>query len=113
MVLGQRGGIKQEMFLTKEQIAKAPSHPFYSRLETVFCQYRFDALGEEVCCLYLAEGIGRLGLPTATSFGCLCWAILNESPACDSGKPKRRTVVSWHNLQLHWAAGCGRCSALR
>lgn len=81
MALGRRRGIQQELFLTKDQIAKAPSHPFYSRLETVFRQYGFDAFCEEVCRPYYAEGIGRPGLPPGNYFRLLMLGYFERIPS--------------------------------
>jgi hypothetical protein len=49
MALGRRRRIQKELFVTTEQIAQAPAHPFYSCLEQVFKTHGFDAFCEQLC----------------------------------------------------------------
>lgn len=81
MALGRRRSIQKELFITSDEIAKAPAHPFYSRLEEVFIAYRFDTFCEELCQPYYAEVMGRPGLAPGVYFRLLMLGYFERIPS--------------------------------
>ena len=61
MALGRRRGVQQELFIATDDIARAPAHPFYARLEAVFREHGFDVFCEGLCRPHYAEVMGRPG----------------------------------------------------
>lgn len=81
MALGRRRSIQKELFVTSDEIAKAPAHPFYSRLEEVFKAHRFDAFCEALCQPYYAEVMGRPGLAPGVYFRLLMLGYFERIPS--------------------------------
>ncbi|MFC1895537.1 transposase [Thermodesulfobacteriota bacterium] len=81
MALGRRRSIQKELFVTSDEIAKAPAHPFYSRLEEVFKAHGFDAFCEELCQPYYADGVGRPGLAPGVYFRLLMLGYFERIPS--------------------------------
>lgn len=67
MSLGRRKEKQAELFIPATQIAKGSGHPFYSKLNDVLAQSRFDALVEELCEPFYKDG-GRPGIPPGVYF---------------------------------------------
>jgi transposase len=67
MSLGRRKEKQAELFIPATQIAKGSGHPFYSKLNDVLAQSRFDALVEELCEPFYEDG-GRPGIPPGVYF---------------------------------------------
>lgn len=64
MALGRRRRHRQqEMFISPAEVAKAPAHPFYSAVNRVLREAKFDDRVEELARPYYASGIGRPSLP--------------------------------------------------
>ena len=81
MALGRRRRIQKELFVTSDEIAKAPAHPFYSRLDEVFKTHEFDAFCEELCRTYYADGVGRPGLAPGVYFRLLMLGYFERIPS--------------------------------
>lgn len=67
MALGKRAPKQEEMFIATAQVAMGPGHPFYSQLNAVLAQARFDEFVEKLCAPYYKEG-GRPGIPPGVYF---------------------------------------------
>jgi len=68
MALGKRKTEQQEaLFLTAEELPKAPGHVFYRKLNELLAQGGFDAWIEQRCQEYYADE-GRPGIPPGTYF---------------------------------------------
>ena len=81
MALGRRRSIQNELFVSTDQIAKAPAYPFYSCLEKVFKAHRFDTFCEELCQPYYAEVMGRQGLAPGVYFRLLMLGYFERIPS--------------------------------
>lgn len=62
MTLGRRQRVQKLLFVATDEIAEAPAHRFYSRLEEVFNAHRFDTFCEALCQPYYADGMGHRGV---------------------------------------------------
>src|ERR1700694_2697334 len=51
-----------------EEVAEAPGHPFYRRLEGMLKQAGFDEFCERECKRYYADGVGRPSLAPGVYF---------------------------------------------
>ena len=68
MALGKRKSEQQEaLFLTAEELPKAPGHVFYRKLNELLSQAGFDSWIEQRCQEYYADE-GRPGIPPGTYF---------------------------------------------
>jgi transposase len=67
MALGKRGSKEPDLFVASTQIVKGPGHPFYSKLNEVFQQARFDDFVEQLCAEFYKKG-GRPGIPPGVYF---------------------------------------------
>jgi len=69
MSLGRRDGQRQEsLWIVSTDIARAPGHPFYSRLNKVLAEAEFGRFVEDLCAPYYAESVGRPGIPPGVYF---------------------------------------------
>jgi len=69
MSLGRRDGQRQEsLWIVSTDIARAPGHSFYSRLNKVLAEAEFDRFVEGLCVPYYAESVGRPGIPPGVYF---------------------------------------------
>jgi transposase len=59
---------RQEEFWYRSEVAEAPGHPFYRRLEEKLKQAGFDEFCERECKRYYAEGVGRPSLAPGVYF---------------------------------------------
>src|ERR1019366_2979108 len=53
---------QEDLWVAHTELATAPGHPFYERLNEVLEAERFDAFVESRCARFYATGIGRPGL---------------------------------------------------
>jgi transposase len=67
MALGRRKEKQTELFIPTAQLAQGPGHPFYSQLNAVLAQARFDEFVEKLCAPYYKEG-GRPSIPPGVYF---------------------------------------------
>ena len=81
MALGRRGPVQEPLFVAQDEIAQAPAHPFYSRLQGVLERYGFDAFCEALCRPHYAEGFGRPGLPPGVYFRLLLLGYFERIPS--------------------------------
>jgi hypothetical protein len=69
MALGKRRRERQmEAFVAASDLPKSPGHPFYTSLNRLLAEHRFDALVEKLCAPYYAETMGRPGVPPGVFF---------------------------------------------
>ena len=67
MAIGRRQTQQSEMFIPAAQIARGPRHPFYTKLNEVLAEARFDTYVEDLCEPYYKEG-GRPSIPPGVYF---------------------------------------------
>ena len=67
MALGRRKERQAELFIPTAELRPGPGHPFYTRLNAVLADARFDAFTEERCASYYKDG-GRPGIPPGVYF---------------------------------------------
>ena len=65
MAMGKRKAVQESLFITTENLAKSPGHPFYERLNKLLAEAGFDAWAERRCAEYYEqeEPRGRPSLP--------------------------------------------------
>ncbi len=69
MAMGTRKGReRQEEIWYRSELAEAPGHPFYGRLEAKLKEAGFDKFCEEECKRYYADGVGRPSLVPGVYF---------------------------------------------
>jgi hypothetical protein len=68
MSLGHRLPKKLPAVIAAADLAPAPAHPFYQRLNGVLAEAGFDTFVENLCRPYYADDIGRPGIPPGTYF---------------------------------------------
>lgn len=69
MAMGTRKGReRQEEIWYRSELAEAPGHPFYRKLEEKLKQTGFDEFCEEECQRYYADGVGRPSLVPGVYF---------------------------------------------
>src|ERR1700676_3100888 len=69
MAMGTRKGReRQEEIWYRSEVAEAPGHPFYSKLEAKLKEAGFDKFCEEECRPYYADGVGRPSLVPGVYF---------------------------------------------
>jgi transposase len=59
---------QEELWITHSELATAPGHPFYKRLNELLDQEKFDEFAEKECAQFYAEKNGRPSLPPGTYF---------------------------------------------
>lgn len=65
----RKGRQRQEQFwVTHAELATAPGHPFYKRLNELLDQEKFDQFAEQECVSFYASNNGRPSLPPGTYF---------------------------------------------
>jgi len=62
---------QEELWITHSELAAAPGHPFYKRLNELLEQEKFDAFAEKECARFYADKNGRPSLTPGTYFRCL------------------------------------------
>jgi transposase len=69
MAMGKRKGQRQEqMWIASAEVAQAPSHPFYTKLNQLLAEHGFDAFVEGLCRKFYAEVMGRPSIPPGVYF---------------------------------------------
>jgi transposase len=69
MAMGKRDREPQgNLWVETAELARAPGHPFYRRLNELLECERFDEFVEQQCQRFYAEGIGRPSMPPAVYF---------------------------------------------
>lgn len=69
MALGRRERERQgEMWIAAQDVAAAPGHPFYRKLNVLLDEAEFDGYVEELCRLYYAAALGRPSIPPGVYF---------------------------------------------
>jgi len=68
MSLGHRLPKALPAVIATANLAPAPAHPFYQRLNTLLEEAAFDPFVEDLCRPYYAAGIGRPGIPPGIYF---------------------------------------------
>jgi transposase len=67
MALGRRKTQQEELFIPTAKVATGPGHPFYSKLNEVLAEARFDEFVEKLCAPHYKDG-GRPGIPPGVYF---------------------------------------------
>src|SRR5437660_12866314 len=76
------GGEKQEdIWIAHTELAVAPGHPFYKRLNELLEGARFDEFVEGLCAGFYHARLGRPSLRPGIYFRALLWDILKASIA--------------------------------
>ena len=68
MSLGHRIAKELPAVIATADLAPAPAHPFYQRLNRLLREADFDTYVEDLCRPYYAKGFGRPGLPAGIYF---------------------------------------------
>jgi transposase len=69
MAMGREGRRGQEDFwIATQDLARAPGHVFYEKLNSVLARHGFDAFVEERCAQFYAERMGRPSVPPGVYF---------------------------------------------
>ena len=68
MALGHRIPKELPAVIVTADLAPAPAHPFYQRLNRLLEEAGFDPFVEGLCRPYYAEGLGRPGVPPGIYF---------------------------------------------
>lgn len=60
MSMGSRsGGQQQSLWIEAASLPRGSGHPFYEKLNTLLTKHGFDAMAEDLCAEFYAEGVGR------------------------------------------------------
>jgi transposase len=69
MALGRRKDRReQELFVATDQLAQAPGHVFYRKLNQLLAEHGFDEFVEELCRESYSDGTGRPSIPPGVYF---------------------------------------------
>ncbi len=68
MALGRRGEREQAMWVATSALPRSAGHPFYTRLNAVLQEAKFDRFAEGKCARYYAAAQGRPSIPPGTYF---------------------------------------------
>ena len=68
MALGRRGEREQAMWVATSALPRSAGHPFYTRLNAVLQEAKFDRFAEAKCARYYAAAQGRPSIPPGTYF---------------------------------------------
>ncbi len=98
MAMGKRKPRQQALFVATEQLARAPGHPFYQRLNGLLAEAQFDHWIEARCQPYYADPRepGRLSIPPGVFFRML---LVGYFEGLDSQR-----AIAWRctdSLSLH------------
>jgi len=67
MALGRRKPQQADLFIATAELATGPGHPFYTKLNQVLAEARFDAFVEDLCAPFYKDG-GRPSIPPGVYF---------------------------------------------
>ena len=59
---------QEQLWVTHTELARAPGHPFYKRLNELLDGEKFDEFAESECARFYARNNGRPSLPPGTYF---------------------------------------------
>jgi len=80
MAMGTRKGReRQEEIWYRSEVAEAPGHPFYRKLEAKLKEAGFDRFCEQECKRYYADGVGRPSLVPGAYFRLMLIGFLKAS----------------------------------
>lgn len=68
MALGRRGEEQPGMWVATTSLPRSAGHPFYTRLNALLADVKFDAFAETQCAPYYAETVGRPSIPPGVYF---------------------------------------------
>jgi transposase len=69
MAIGKRNRRRQKtLWIPTNEIANAPAHPFYQRLNSILAEHGFDDFAEKICAKFYAPKMGRPGLAPGIYF---------------------------------------------
>jgi transposase len=68
MAMGKRRSRQRGLWISQQDLAKSPGHPFYERLNRLLDEHGFDAFSESQCERFYATKMGRPSLPPGIYF---------------------------------------------
>ena len=68
MALGRRNRDRQDLWVATCDLPKSPGHPFYSKLNRLLGEAKFDEFVEDLCSPYYSDGRGRPSVPPGIYF---------------------------------------------
>ena len=69
MAMGKRStGHQETLWVETASLARTPGHPFYERLNALLEEHGFDAMAEQACARFYADGVGRPSTPPGVYF---------------------------------------------
>ncbi len=69
MAMGSRSNERQEsLWIETSSLPRTSGHPFYEKLNALLEQRGFDAMAEEACAVFYADGVGRPSTPPGVYF---------------------------------------------
>jgi hypothetical protein len=69
MAMGSRPGERQEsLWIETVSLPKTSGHPFYEKLNALLATHGFDAMAEQACAAFYADGVGRPSTPPGVYF---------------------------------------------
>jgi transposase len=81
LALGGRGPVQEPLFAAQDEIAQAPAHRFYSRLQSILKRYSLQAFSKALCWPFDAEGFGLSGLSPGAYFRFLLLGYFERNPS--------------------------------
>jgi transposase len=68
MALGRRGEQEPGMWVATTSLPRSAGHPFYTRMNALLAEAKFDAFAEAQCAPHYAETLGRPSIPPGVYF---------------------------------------------
>ena len=68
MALGRRGEQQPGMWVATTSLPRSAGHPFYTRMNALLGEEKFDEFAEAQCAPYYAEALGRPSIPPGVYF---------------------------------------------
>ena len=96
MAMGTREGRQRQegFWLTHDELATAPGHPFYQRLNQLLDEEKFDRFAEGECAQFYAEKNGRPSLTPGMYFRSLLIGYFEGSSR--NGASHGAWPIRWH-----------------
>ena len=108
MAMGTRKGReRQEEIWYRCEVAEAPGHPFYRKLEAKLKEAGFDRFCEQECKRYYADGVGRPSLVPGVYFRLM---LIGFFEGIDSGISMPATYSTRGRPHLSPSTRCSSCS---
>src|SRR5260370_40814069 len=104
---------QEQLWVTHTELARAPGHPFYKRLNELLDGEKFDEFAESECARFYAHNNGRPSLPPGTYFRLL---LIGYFEGIDSERgmawrvPRARSVPAFLCLTLGQGSPHARAS---